>query len=443
MLIDTHCHFFTKRVMTESITRLEGAITRLDKISQSIASNDKDKNQITTLGLNTIDFVNTAVQNSPMDLYNIMEENYGCDFIAVPLMMDLSYTFLAPEDKTLENKKSLARTLKNISQKRRSTISNTKIIKFTESIENSLDIFDRSVIGTDVFERSYEEQIKDLTGVKEQLGDKVYPFFSVDPRRNEEFDGGILSEIMRYVGKNKPFHGLKLYTSLGYSPTHPVLYDNSEHESVYGYLEKHQIPVTVHSSLEGFSHMLEANHINGDIYYPASGLPVPADHVYANGIVKYDKNLKSLYFSELTSERLLMLNHPALWKKVLTKYPNLKINLAHFGGIIQMSKFVNGNQTGFWTKYIIDLMEEFPNVYTDLSCYYNYTGDDNYLEKIYKEVYLILSDSLKGRVMYGSDYYMITLFNTNLGEYIERFRKAFGKDFTKISEDNPRSFLDI
>lgn len=71
--------------------------------------------------------------------------------------------------------------------------------------------------------------------------------------------------------------------------------------------------------------MLEANQIKGDIYYPASGFPVPADHVYENGIVRYDKNLKSLYFSELMSERLLMLNHPALWKKVLTKYPNLKI----------------------------------------------------------------------------------------------------------------------
>lgn len=74
-------------------------------------------------------------------------------------MLDLSYTFLAPKDKTLENKKSLAIALKNISEKRRAPITNAKIIKFAESIENSLDIFERSVIGTDVFERSYDEQI--------------------------------------------------------------------------------------------------------------------------------------------------------------------------------------------------------------------------------------------------------------------------------------------
>lgn len=73
MLVDVHCHFFTKQVMAESITRLEGAITRLDKLSQPITSNDKYKNKLTTLGLNTIDFVNIGLQNSPIDLYNIMK----------------------------------------------------------------------------------------------------------------------------------------------------------------------------------------------------------------------------------------------------------------------------------------------------------------------------------------------------------------------------------
>lgn len=439
MLIDVHCHFFTKNVMTESIIKLEGALSRLERLSNPLAT--KENAQMVTAGKNGLEFINTAIQNTPQEMYEIMKKDYGCDFIAVPLMLDLSYAFLAPNDKAFENKKTLARTLKKISEKRRMNVSNLKLNNIAEFMERKLDIYDRSVLGVDVFQRSYEEQINDLITIKDALPNRVYPFFSIDPRRNEEFSGGVISEIKKYVGKDKSFIGLKLYTSLGYSPTHPVLFEGDD--SVYGYCEKNNIPITIHSSLEGFSHMLDQNYVEGDIYYPYSGLPIPALDAYEDGIVKYDKNVRSLIFNEITAERQILLNHPKLWFKVLDKFPDLKINFAHFGGIIQMSKFANDNQTGFWPKYIIELMETYPNVYTDLSCYYNKENNPNYLKDIYHNVYLKLSESVKSRVMYGSDYFMLSLFDTDLKDYIDAFRKAFGNDFKQISEINPIHFLEL
>ena len=275
------------------------------------------------------------------------------------------------------------------------------------------------------------------------MPDRVYPFFSIDPRRNREFEGGILSEIKKYVGKDKPFIGLKLYSSLGYSPTHPALYDDSHTESVYGYCQKHKIPITVHSSIEGFSRFLDKTHVIGDVYYPDGGKCVPAEAIYENGIVKYENNIPTINFDEITRERLLILNHPIIWRKVLNKYPKLKINMAHFGGVIQMYQYANGDNSAFWPEYIIELLNEFPNVYSDFSCYYEQDGNPKYMDLIYKNIYRKLSKKAKNKVMFGSDYYMLALYNTSPKEYISRFRQAFKKDFEKISEDNPQRFLDI
>jgi len=439
MLIDVHCHLFTKKVLTQGLTRLENYLTQLEKVSipaSKIAPEDFLKFSDTAF-----DFANKAVQLTPLEMYEDMRSGYGEDLIIVPLMVDFSYTFLAPKDKVLENKKSLLSTMKKASKKSREKVMNDWLNELAVSVEKKLDTYDRSVVLLDFFKNSYEEQIKDLSLLKSQLGDKVFPFFSIDPRRNEEFEQGILGEIKKYVGKDKIFAGLKLYTSLGYSPTHPVLYDDSESESVYAYCEKHEIPITVHASLEGFSHMLDKNYVEGDIYYAPAGQAVPADDVFEDGVVSYKNNLYGMAFSDLTRERLLTLNHPTLWEKVLEKYPNLKLNLAHFGGILQMTKLVNGNKTGFYAGHIINMMKKYKNVYTDMACLYNFSGEEGYMDKIYECVYAPLPEELKDRVMFGSDYYMLCLFNTTLDDYITAFKSAFGSEFIRISEVNSLRFL--
>lgn len=429
-MFDIHCHFFTKNVFTQSLFRLEKYIASLESTVLPTSIIGQRNSEI------IFDALNTA-KKTPLEMYQEMSQAYGEDFIAVPLMLDLSYTFIAPKDKVYQHKKSLLKTMQNSKIKSQMTDKSDWINEIANSFDKRLDKLDRSVALVDVFENSYLEQIKDLTEVKNQLPNHVFPFFSIDPRRDDEFEGGVLSEIKKYVGPDKTFAGLKLYTSLGYSPTHPVLYD----DGVYAYCEKHGIPITVHASLEGFSHMLDENFIEGDVYYSPAGKVVPADHIYDKGIVTYNNNFTSLSFAQLTRERLLLLNHPLLWRKVLVKHPKLKLNMAHFGGIIQMSSFVKGNQTAFYAPYIIEMMRDFENVYTDMSCLYNYDGQEDYMKRIYETLYLPLDESIKDRVMYGSDYYMLKLFESDLSNYLGAFKAAFGKDFARISIDNPKRFL--
>lgn len=436
MLIDAHCHFFTKNILSQGLMNAENMTAHIGKITKRMK--ERGIGRTLSKGINAVDFLSTGFKHTPLQLYKLMKESYGCDFIAVPLMLDLSYALISPKDASRKGLVYLQKSKKEQAEERQ-----TRAKTFVESLDKRLDVFERSVFGIDVFENSYHQQIEDLTELKKQLPDRVYPFFSIDPRRDSEFDDGILGEIKKYVGKNKPFLGLKLYTSLGYSPTNPVLYDDSNGESVYGYCEKNKIPVTIHAALEGFSHMLNKTAIEGDIYYPPAGRPVPAEYVYDSGMIKYEKNLRSLNFESVTEERLLTLNHPILWRKVLEKYPKLKLNMAHMGGIVQTHRFVRGDKSAYWTQYIIEIMDDFPNVYTDLSCYYELESDPDFLRDFYKNVYNTLPRSVKNRVMYGSDYYMITLYNTDLRDYINAFRDVFGKDYMNISQKNPRRYLDI
>lgn len=440
MLIDSHCHFFTKNILAK-ISNIERATIHADKLVKRMGTHDrKTMNPSLSLGLNAVDFLLTGLNNTALQMYEHMKESYGQDFIAIPLMLDLTYASISPKDE-IHKKPNLTHTLltkTNEKFEKRKTIAN-----LATAIEEKYDIYERSAFRNDLFKNSYQIQIEELTQVKNQLPDRVYPFFSIDPRRDSEFDDGVLGEIKKYIGKDKPFLGLKLYTSLGYSPTHPVLFDDSQGECVYSYCQKNKIPITIHSSLEGFSHMMDTNHIVGDIYYPPAGKPVPAQDVYENGLVEYKKSIKSMYYREAAQERLITLNHPVLWRKVLEKYPKLIMDMAHFGGVIQAYEYAQGKKTAFWPEYVKEIMLDFPKVYTDLSCYYDYNNDTKYLKNFYENVYVKLPSSVKKRVMYGSDYYMLTMFNTNLKDYIATFRDAFGEDFTKISEINPRRFLNL
>mgnify|MGYP001247389389 CR=1 FL=1 len=427
MLIDAHCHFFTNSILADRLKKDAKSLLRLSKKLTGEPSHPALRGAAC--------FLTTGIENTPEEMYEYMKGGYGCDFIAVPLMLDLTYAFLSPEQKS-RNDSTIIKALDSMK-------ASSLPVKHLENLEKRIDTFERSVLGIDVFQNSYQKQINDLTAIKEKMPDRVFPFFSVDPRRYDEFEGGILSEIKKYVGKNKPFLGVKLYSSLGYSPTHPVLFDNSKGQSVYGYCERHNIPITVHSSIEGFSHFLDKTRIIGDVYYPEAGKCVPAESLYESGIVKYTNNIPSINFEEITRERLILLNHPIIWRKVLEKYPNLKIDLAHFGGVIQSYKYAVNDKSSFWTEYIIDMLNDFPNVYTDLSCFYEQDNNPDYMKVIYKNLYKKLSKKARQKVMFGSDYYMLALYNTTPKDYITSFREAFKNDFYKISEENPSKFLDI
>lgn len=113
--------------------------------------------------------------------------------------------------------------------------------------------------------------------------------------------------------------------------------------------------------------------------------------------------------------------HPKQWRRVLEKFPDLKLCLAHFGG----DEWQNGLASD-WITEIISLMKDYPNFYSDFSCH-NFKKTSQIFAKVIKdESYAHILD----RILFGTDWYMTLLA---LG----------GKGYSKFCEEYWKLFTDI
>jgi hypothetical protein len=73
-------------------------------------------------------------------------------------------------------------------------------------------------------------------------------------------------------------------------------------------------------------------------------------------------------------------------------------------------------------------------VYTDVSCFTDFEVIDKLLASpVYPEI--------KPRILYGSDYTLLLLFEDNFEENVRQFKEKFGADFDVIARQNPKEFL--
>ena len=299
------------------------------------------------------------------------------------------------------------------------TLSNTELNKLSENI--SKDTKD-----------SFTKQLGELERLKISFGEDVFPFLATDPRRPN-----MGTEIQKRVGKERTFHGIKLYTPNGYSPTDPHLFDPefnfTSGTSLYQWCVDFNIPIMAHNSDSGFATFTDRLEVYGDI---CTGNQMDNGKFileYKNKeFIDFNYNLFQGGFGEAVKERGHTLNHPTLWCKVLTEYPMLKICLAHFGG---------GSLQ--WQKEIAQLILDFENVYTDLSC----QTDINNLEQIKEDYFKIDSvenKKIRSRIMYGSDYFLNLLQGAEFDTYYQNFKKVFTKDeLTEMSVTVPKTFLGL
>ncbi len=221
----------------------------------------------------------------------------------------------------------------------------------------------------------YMGQVRQIQDLVKANNSKVFPFLAVDPRRE-----GILDLVKELVGgPKKPFLGVKLYASMGFSPTDPVLFGDSKNDDcLYRYCETQGIPITIHCSPGGSSTFDDSVVINGIIRVTGdTGVTVVDGYqgsidsdglCSVNGTVKFSRSITD-GFSDMVRERALTLNHPAIWRRVLESYNDLYLNFAHFGGDAEVDAFIdhihhNNNWGGFsWTKQILDLITEYKNAY--------------------------------------------------------------------------------
>ena len=252
---------------------------------------------------------------------------------------------------------------------------------------------------------SYQMQIATIRHLQAAYPNRILPFLAVDPRRP-----GIGALVTEAFSSPEPFFGIKIYPSLGYLPSDPELMD------LFAVCEKKSIPVTAHCSTA----LVSTNEKHMTISHVTESGTIVSENMTLR-----TKKQKQNYF-----------NHPLRWKPVLTAYPQLRLNLAHFGSTEEWHAFAD-NKPDTWPHHIIGLMNTYEHVYAD----YSYTFAS---PKAYRKLAQVVGSTIAGeRTLFGSDYYMSVLTG-KLPGLVERFCSHLGAPAThKLAHENPKQFLGI
>jgi len=256
----------------------------------------------------------------------------------------------------------------------------------------------------------FDLQIEKMKDIRDRHPGQVMPFLAVDPRNMQVHENFIkvFSSQNDYL-----FNGIKVYPSLGYLPSHPELM------KIYRICEQKNIPVTAHCASATVHASARRIKIRGWYYVAGKGF----------------QNKEFTKTFRRKNDYAEFFNHPRNWRPVLREFPRLKLNLAHFGGDQQWKRFAEGKGDS-WVSRIIDLMERYPNVYSDFS----YTLYDRDLSQILKNM---IEDNqlLASRVLYGSDYYMIVR-EGHFRSLRVNFSSLMGDEIMdKIARENAVGFL--
>jgi uncharacterized protein len=254
--------------------------------------------------------------------------------------------------------------------------------------------------------QNYIAQLEELRQLRDLYPTQIIPFVCADPRRDD-----MVELVKTYIEKHH-FAGIKLYPPLGFFPT------DSRFEALYAWAEEKQIPILTHCTPGGiYTRVLPENR-----NHPQTNEPLPG-----RTAVQFASNY----------------THPRNYDPVLNKYPNLKLCLAHLGGGAECRKFLDQSNEDTkddkdnlsWTAIIIAQMRQYPNVYSDLS----YTGYDRDLLPFFKV--LANTEKIEKRLLFGSDYFVVRAEATER-EFSIRLRGFLGeRDYWKIAEENPKTFL--
>ena len=233
------------------------------------------------------------------------------------------------------------------------------------------------------FEEQLAETIAAVTAVNDRYQkSRMWPFVAADPHRENVVD------VVTNALEGGIFKGVKIYPVMGFTPDDRRLYP------IYDYCVQREVPITTHCQ-------------NG-------GIP---------GLEGYYR-----------------LAHPKYWKRVLSAFPELVLNLAH------------NDWTGTsWQRGIRQLILDYPNVYTDVA--YDtemWLMPRRYFKSIQK---MLHTAKIQDRLLFGTDWYMGRFLWTE-ASYLEWFTRHAAKipwcrvkftpmDMHRLTDANPRRFLGL
>ena len=278
-------------------------------------------------------------------------------------------------------------------------------------------------------EKPLRKQIRDiLDGIRHYVQERpdgmleIYPFLGLNPLNYEleeiqkllhEFLGlhSISRQLfyktfiaLRKIDIATPisgrglFSGVKLYPPLGFDPWPEGDPDALVKVNwVYEFCEKRGIPITTHCDDQGFR--------------------------------------------TIPLEQSLEWTAPARWRPVLTHYPALKLNFAHFGR--QYLKKFGVKREMIWFDEIVDLCCRYENVYTDFSFTGVRPGFYTFLAGALKEMESQRSAALQRKIMFGSDFMINLLDIQSYYDYYKLFDESglSAEQKRKFGSENPARFL--
>lgn len=340
---DIHCHIFNKNVVDRNLAAIIESVTKII----ALKGNDLKKEELRERILSLNKILKDLLKPESADVYNVLDEAYDHEFVVTPLMFDLTFADdnHGTNGQNKRYKRQIKRTLNfvnSLSQAFKLLTKDPETKALLIELRRLLNDYIKSLKKKDgdnpeLFDdNNYVQQIIELQDLAKK-NNRVKPFFGVDPRR--EYDSSTQENVLEKVkskllGANPLFKGVKLYAPSGFSPLDPVLIGSRERQGIYGFCQENHIPITVHCSNAGFACFSNKLLIKGPVNFQNQLVlfPQPFDFKY---------NFFSLKAGEAIHERATLLNHPRLWAEVLNQFPNLTLNLAHFGGSGQLMEFVH------------------------------------------------------------------------------------------------------
>lgn len=234
-------------------------------------------------------------------------------------------------------------------------------------------------------------------------------------------DGTGVHRVIRDAVLNKGFVGVKMYPPMGFKPI------GNKETAVMGHR------------------------------FQASGAAVDRElrRMYewcqANGVPIKSHGNNSLAAQECSGRNAA----PDLWDRVLTDYPDLRVNIAHFGGFEEHNDPDDRNEHAecaddppTYEKRAADLIADHENAYVDLGYWTEVAGRNAPGQDVLDKINALLADNerLGRRIMYGSDYTMIGRERQH-GAYLNDIKIAIGSlngiDESQIFSANAQYYLQL
>ncbi len=426
---DCHCHVFNIltvgwKAILEELNESVSLLTDEKGNTLSLNAVSVDKQKKVKIKIKKLVQLIKIFTGDSEKIFDMLDKNYKRQYKLFPLMFDgdflldsASNDHMQPIHQLLADAKQSG-LLKGSATKDSPTVAQNLMLLADDDGKLLMDFLAKlseqsapsKMLGAskDGFTIQYE-QIEQLSK-NPKYKDRLVPFLGVDPRRSN------IKSYLSNVGAGKLFAGVKVYPPNGFSPYDKVLVGP---DSVFEFCSKNQIPVVSHCSYGGFATPAMSIDVNG--YIVPDG---KAEAVAYSGAYTFSKGLRD-GFTVMVRERAGVLNNPLVWEKVLEKYNNLILVLAHFG-----------SGSDVWQADILRLLKKYPNCYTDLSC----MSDVPTIEAA-KAIYNSNPD-IQDKVLYGSDFFLDMFFNDSFEQYLQRMQKTLGAAmFDKISVENPKKYM--